>query len=502
MSRLLKTIVFTTVVTLSTVVWGQSKDTKAAGGDNSKGTYSAAECKTFIEHPPTPLNEEEKKKYQDCSLIYTRANQSDKVDDAKRENCKDLKSAIKTAKEAFDKSCKEAGGGTCDTASVVECENELGSELYSGMNAISQSLGVNTTSVVNKCARMAGEDYFSTKKDLEGDLKTLNSELNQAQKDFTSEQETFNKESSQLKTEIQDNQKAFDAKVLELKQTQREKVAALQKQQTDQQEQTTKITNEITSNRNALSNEIMNLNAQMIQVSEAAGKRSCLAAVKKSRDAYASTYGAAAAGSIQASNDKRQSLQDEFDQCLAGVDLQRQNLINNSKQRQESINTTISNLQDKLDSVQKSSQLLQQQIQEQIADNNNEKQSAYNDLLQRAANAQQKLLQLQQTTAQKQAADQEKIQSLRQQIYMKQNELNTLGPVPSGGRKSTKTMSDVAIDKSAKDEAVSDYITTCCPNLPNSSLNFLGLDDKDCQSATKKTKTDSNKGQIKHKNNQ
>jgi DNA repair exonuclease SbcCD ATPase subunit len=376
--------------------------------------------------------------YNDCNTAITKCEHSPSND-----ACESAKRNVENTRATYNKSCGDAGMGstTCKTK-MKTCSDVGESEDFATDNnllvAFSEALGVPQNQVGSSCPKYSGQGFFERKDKYESELKDINKDLKDNKKEIADLNKDFTADMKKIQEDIADAQKEYQELQTKTKEDQRNRAT-----------ENAKIAADLAKNTRALETLMMNKsqeintiyterNNSLVQITEAAANRTCMAQVREERKKYDAIASGSIRSQFQAASIKKKQLNDLFQECMVKFDQGRMKIIFQADQKIEALEKDIRNAQSDRDAI--TTQLSQMNSTEAQAKQDEETtltnaQAALQQKIQRATT---ELQSLQTTTQTKNKATLEEQDYLTKRSKGVSNSIAALGAVPSDESSTTK----------------------------------------------------------------
>lgn len=399
----------------------------------------------------------------------TNKERTDNLIYAKPDQCARAQNAADAAKGELDRACRESGLGSACISQIKKCAAAGEADEYGDdadlLVAFSNALGVPQNQVGSKCPKYSGQGYFERKDKYQNDLDDVNDKLSDLKKDLATLNKDFNKDVQDVQEEIAEAQKDLKQKSLDIKKEQRERATEQAKTAADLAKNLRAQQSLILQKRQEISNIYRSKNSSLIAMAESATKRACMKKVKELKKDYEAIAGGSSGSFITRASQKKQALQDEYDNCMLQFDQQRLALIEQTDQKVEQAQDAINNAQSDIDNMTQQLSTMNAQETEAKNDDNTAMSNETTALNEKITRATTKLQSLQQTTQQEAQALTEKQNYYKGKSTSLSNSIAGLGPIPSDETSTAKI--------SQADSAYESY-RTAIANVP------LEVDGKEC----------------------
>lgn len=383
----------------------------------------------------------------------------------------DLLTSAQSAVKEMKTACAEGSLGDNCFEKAVTCSVVTKEQTFDTAttltNAVLQGMGLNQaaslgtpkSSSTSTCPQYSGQNYQQRKRDLESDIKDIQNQLNDLKKDLAQQQKDTQKEISDIQDDIQKSKKDTDKAKADLDTDQRQQIADFNKNQNDLKNQMRQNNLNMLQLKGKLVDSQRNQSMDLLKLNDSATKAAC---VKAAQEAYSKFQAAAAATSMSFAtrSQQKQMVLNQYNDCLKTFDQSRQQTIEKYRQEQQTLSTSIAQAQSELDDMQHSMDLAQSQLTEMQNSNTAQKSKIDQDLIQEMQTAQTKMQAAQSDFQQQQQIATQRQQELNQQLNAKQNELNSLGPVPDSDATTSSAKASAKIR--ANEPILEGYINTCC----------------------------------------
>lgn len=395
-----------------------------------------------------------------CMLEYNKMNSSTSLEG---DPCgKAARDSYREAKRKIGEACGAAGFGANCYEEVMSCEDSLGSQDFNTMGVLGQVTGMPLDSLnsSSQCPQLSGKDYFSTKKEIEADIKDANNDLADLEKEKADIEKDFNTEMQDIQKEIREAQKELADEKLKINEDSRQQKADFAKQQAETRNEVRKKNMDMLQLRGKMIKSDRDKATKMLQLSEGSTKRACMSAVKKLRDDLLKPGSKI---SIKDATALKAEINSSFDDCMKNFDQQRAALNETYRQEQSELQTSIDQLQSDIDDMENQLKLASSQLSEMEADAKSKQSTAEQNLVKMMQEAQTKMQASQQNMQKRLTAMSTKQGTIKQRLFKLNNELMALGPVPAdrGSEDSPrKAMGKI----SAETEVIQEFEATCMPD--------------------------------------
>jgi len=351
------------------------------------------------------------------------------------DQCTQAKEEAYSAKRDFDRACRESGLGSGCTSKVKQCADLGGADEYGSsadlLIAFSNALGVPQSGVSSACPRYSGQGYFERKDKYEKELDDINDKMGDLKKDLANLNKDFNKDVQEVQEDIAEAQNDLKKKQLDIKKEQRDRTAEMAKTASELAKNIRAQQSLILQKRQEITNIYRSKNSSLIALSEGATKRACMKKVRELKKDYESVSAGSGGSYIARAKQKKDALQDEFDNCMLQFDQQRAALIEQTEQKIQSAQDAINNAQSDIDNMNQQLTTMNSQEAEAKNDDTTSMNNASTALSEKISRATSKLQSLQQTTQQEAQALTEKQNYYKQKSVSISNSLMTMGPAPA-----------------------------------------------------------------------
>lgn len=451
----------------------------------------AAECRELQGNKA----DETGRQYTACSerLTALRNQQAKEREDVVR-RCEAARKAVKDARNELSKKCGEASLGEQCKEEAEACTEAAGEDSYNSVGSFAEAAGfgqysgaLNTAFGNNKkqngvCAKYNSKDYATEKKDIQNDLDKVAEDLAKLTEDKAKMQKDFAKEMQDVQKRVDEAQEELEKQKLKIKDSKRERLSSFQNSQNQQKEQLRQIGMSILDVKGKIISSERDKAMKLVALTEASGKRTCMAEYNKARANYTKTNSSSTSNFVASSSAKKNDLISIYTDCMAIFQQQRVALNESKKQEIDTLNTKLSDLQAQSDELTNTMELAANQLAEIEKDAATEQ-----------SQAEQKVMKLMQTSQQEMLTAQQELtsnlQALTQRettLKTKQNRLNnslmTMGPVPKSGAKSTP-------------ESIAREAGTLAENLEDAEKELADLGcSKGTSTRSSKSKSNSSRG--------
>ncbi len=383
-----------------------------------------------------------------------------------------LQEAINAQKE-IENACGDSGFGskteclkkvyTC--AKVVESESfDTATEMT---NAVLQGLGLSTAASIgrpnkntdNACPQFTADNYQKRKKEIQDDIKSIEKELKDLQKDLVKEEKDTKKELQDITDDITKAKKDVKDQKVKIDEDERKQLADFNNTQNQTKNQMRTSNMNILKLRAKLVESQRDLSQKLLQLNDNATKAACVNNAQKS---YAEFQKAANSGSMSMAlrTQQKQNILNQYSDCLKAMDQQRAALLESKREEQKQLQASITQANDEMTDIQHSLDLAQTQLDEIKAQNTTQRNELEKGLLEQMQNAQTKMQSIQSSFQKQQQLSQQQQAQLTQKLNTRQNELNSLGPVPASDATLTPTKAGTKIRGNLA--PVQRYVDQCC----------------------------------------
>jgi DNA repair exonuclease SbcCD ATPase subunit len=357
--------------------------------------------------------------------------------------CESAKRSVESARSLYNKSCGDAGmsGSTCKSK-MKTCTDMGESEDFSTnsdlLAAFSSALGVPQDKVGGSCPKYSGQVYFERKDKYESELKDINKDLKDNKKEIADLNKDFTADVKKIQEDIADAQKDYQKLQTKTGEDQRNRATENAKTAADLAKNIRALETLIMNKRQDIDTIYMDKNNSLVQITEAAANRTCMAQVRDERKKYDAIVAGSVRSQFQSASIKKKQLNDLFQECMVKFDQGRMKLIQQSNNKIEAAEKEIRNAISDRDGI--TTQLSQMNETETQAKQAEEKtltqaQTALQQKIQRATT---ELQSLQTTTQAKNKAALDEQDYLTKRSKSVSNSILSLGAVPSDESSTTK----------------------------------------------------------------
>lgn len=375
----------------------------------------------------------------------------------RNDGCAQAKAEAMSVKRDLDRACRDSGLGSKCMTQAKTCEDLGGADEYGSsadlLMAFSTALGVPQSGVSSACPRYSGQGYFERKDKYEKELDDINDKMGDLKKDLANLNKDFNKDVQEVQENIADAQNDLKKKQLDIKKEQRERVAEMAKTASELAKNIRAQQSLILQKRQEITNIYRSKNSSLITLSEGATKRACMKKVRELKKDYEAVSAGSGGSYIARAKQKKEALQDEFDNCMLQFDQQRAALIEQTEQKIQQAQDAINNAQSDIDNMNQQLTTMNSQEAEAKNDDTTSMNNASTALSEKISRATSKLQSLQQTTQQEAQGLTEKQNYYKQKSVSISNSLMMMGPAPVD-ETSTARISDVESAYNAYVDAV------------------------------------------------
>ncbi len=381
----------------------------------------------------------------------SKENNANQVKKDKKAECKQAEDAVKKASSELNKKCGEASLKQECQEEAKSCSQASGKDAYNSIGRFAEAAGFSQYSQAldtafsgdekteNKvCAKYSSKDYATEKKDVTKDLEKVAEDLADLTRKKAKLQKDFATEMKDIQKKVDDSQEELEKQKLKIKDNKRERIASFQNQQNQQKEQLRQKNMSILKVKGDIITADRDKAMTLAALTDAAGKRACLGEYNKARANYNTKTGSSSTSNFVASSSaKKNDLIAIYTDCMAIFQQKRVALNESAKQKMDTLNSQLANLQSEVDDLTGVMELASNQLAEMEQDAAKEQSQAEQKVIKLMQTAQQEMLTAQQDLN-------SNLQALAQEesnLKSKQNRLNntlmTMGPEPKSGAKST-----------------------------------------------------------------
>lgn len=393
-----------------------------------------------------------------------------------RQTCIDERNQILEAEKEIGEACKRAGLGEVSgcVSRAKMCGETSSSDSFNNIGSFAKAFGIDgLTSIGSACPQMNGRDYFTEKEKLEKDIKDTEKELADLNDDKAEIEDDYNKEVQEIQKTLTEAQEDFKKKKLEIAQSDRERVSDFMNTQNQTKEELRKEGEKVIQLRGQLIQSQRKKVLEMIAMSEAAGKRACLKAVKDAKKAYESVSSGKSASHISQAKKKRADLIKIYEECMDGLDQQRIALNESYRTKHEELNKQIDDTQEKMNEIQNSLNLANSQLEEMKEAASKEEADALQSVIDLGQRSQQQMKDAYDKMQKKLQTLAAKNQSLQAALNRINQSLMTLGPAPK--RSAEDTIDEASSTISAQVDIIENIKnSSVCPNIKDEKLKRTG----------------------------
>lgn len=350
-----------------------------------------------------------------------------------RQACKELRDKMDDVDREIGDACKRAGLGEVSgcVSRAKMCGETSGSDSFNTIGSFAKAFGIDgLTSIGSACPQMNGRDYFTEKEKLEKDIKDTEKELADLNDDQAEIEADYNKENQDIQKTLTEAQEDFKKKKLEIAQSDRERVSDFMNTQNQAKEELRKEGEKIIRLRGQLIQSQRDKALKMLAMSEAAGKRACMKAVKDAKKTYDSVPFSKLEKLMKEKRRKREDLINIYEDCMDAFDQQRIALNESKRQEQEELNNQIDSTQARMDEIQNSLNLADSQLKEMKEAASKEEADALQSVIDLGQRSQQQMKDAYDKRQKKSQTLAAKTQSLTAALNRINQSLMTLGPAP------------------------------------------------------------------------
>lgn len=370
-----------------------------------------------------------------------------------KDRCEAVREDVNRARRDFTDACGSAGlggEGSC-TKKVELCDNTAleaygaGGDYDDISKEFMSALGVPRSGISSRCPKYSGQGYFERKDKYDREIKDTNDDLAKIKEETADLKSQFMEDVQAVQKEIADAQKEYQEQVLKTKESKREQDMTLAKTAAETAEKIRNAETTIMMKRQEINNIYASQNSQLILMNENSVTSACRKKVLDAKKEYETLMGkSTGSGStyFRRAQEKKKTLQAEWDGCRAQFQVQRKALIEQNGQKIEQAEKVIRDTQSQVDDLKQVLATMNTQATEAANDQNTALTDAQKALQEQISRGTAKLQSLQQTTEEKSKALAEKQQFYQQNSQKLNVAVANLGPVPDD-ESSTKRISEV-----------------------------------------------------------
>jgi hypothetical protein len=387
-----------------------------------------------------------------------------------KDKCDELRRDAREAQNKIGEACKNAGlGGEC-AAKAQACDEQMGQESYSTLDAIMTTMGMPATAtssdMQNSCPQWSSKDYYEKQKEYRDDLDQTKKDIAQFAKDKAQVEKDFKDKLADIQKDLNDAQKALDELKLSQKDDTRKRMKEFQENQANLQKQLSQNGLNAIKLETELKNALLTATNELINVNEENSSRTCREAMvtkqlEARNDPKKKAVSVHMSGHIAQGTTKNGDIESVYSNCMKTMQLRRQAAMVKKQSDEASIRKQIAMNEEEGKQLEQNINLAGSQLAEIQADAKTAGDNATNDVLKKMSLAQQQM------TTEKTNMDQQlaAIKAEETAANQKLNQINSdmamvLGSKPKAG--STSTANEAASVISAQQDTIDDWNNSTC----------------------------------------
>ncbi len=386
-----------------------------------------------------------------------------------QEAAKKIKEACSEGDLGRDKSCFEQSL-VCSEVSKSKTFDSASAQTDAVNNILKQAglsdaASIGPQNSTSTCPQYSAEDYRKRKKELKEEIKDATKEMADLKKDLNTQKKDITKEIQDAADEQQKTQKELKADKDKLDEDQAKQMGDITNTQTATRKQIRSSSLNIIKLRSKLMDSQMQGAMELLKLDDNATKAACVAQAQKAYTDYTSSYGTSTTFALR--QQQKQTVLNMYNNCMKTFQQQRSALVAAKQNEQAEIRAMIMSEQGDMADTQKSLDLTAQQLADLPNQTTAKKTDIDSQITQSMQSAQTKMQSAKDNFNSAQQTSMESQRDIQERLNASTNELNNLGPEPSG---SAKTSASEAAGKIAGNmDAVDSYLHMCCPNHSSTS---------------------------------